>query len=60
MGIDFAKVDRRPRHAAHPHQPPLRRARYPLRAEYEDFYQGVGYGWQKMIAGLEQVAAKLT
>jgi uncharacterized protein YndB with AHSA1/START domain len=31
-----------------------------FRAEYENFYQGAGYGWQKMIAGLEQVAAKLT
>jgi uncharacterized protein YndB with AHSA1/START domain len=26
----------------------------------ESFYRGASYGWQKMIAGLEQVAAGLT
>ena len=28
-----------------------------FRAEDESFYRGAGYGWQKMIAALEQVAA---
>jgi uncharacterized protein YndB with AHSA1/START domain len=30
-----------------------------FRPEDERFYQGAGYGWQKMIAGLERVAAGL-
>jgi uncharacterized protein YndB with AHSA1/START domain len=30
-----------------------------FRPEDERFYQGAGYGWQKMIASLERVAAGL-
>jgi uncharacterized protein YndB with AHSA1/START domain len=30
-----------------------------FRAQDERFYQGAGYGWQKMIAGLERVVAGL-
>ena len=28
--------------------------------EDDGFYQGAGYGWQKMLAGLERVAAGLS
>jgi len=30
-----------------------------FRHEDEPFYQGAGYGWQRMVAGLERVAAGL-
>ena len=30
-----------------------------FRPEDERFYQGAGYGWQKIVAGLERVAAAL-
>jgi uncharacterized protein YndB with AHSA1/START domain len=30
-----------------------------FRAQDDRFYQGAGFGWQKMIAGLEQVVAGL-
>ena len=30
-----------------------------FRPEDERFYQGAGYGWQKMVAGLERAAAGL-
>jgi uncharacterized protein YndB with AHSA1/START domain len=30
-----------------------------FRLEDEGFYKGAGFGWQKMVAGLERTAAKL-
>jgi uncharacterized protein YndB with AHSA1/START domain len=30
-----------------------------FRPEDEPFYQGAGYGWQRMVGGLERVVAKL-
>ncbi len=30
-----------------------------FRPEDENFYQGAGFGWQKMVAGLERVAGEL-
>jgi uncharacterized protein YndB with AHSA1/START domain len=31
-----------------------------FRPQDEGFYQGAGVGWQKMVSGLERVAAGLT
>ena len=37
----------------------VRMAQSGFRVEDETFYQGASYGWQRMVGGLERVAAAL-